>query len=167
MTPLTQDLERIFTRLRKAVSEDSPHLLKPRVEQLEQASKELKEQVETWEKTALSLTGGEVKDPESLEARVRKRITNLVLDLEAAVTRENHLVNRTELLAREIQTWETVFHVFEDESNVIDASQGQTKLVQLRNALEKAQGDYQEALKDCRHLTEVICARWSVPRQSP
>lgn len=57
VTPATQDLERIFKRLRNAVSEDSQHLLKPRVQQLEQEVDRLVRSIEANNQARQELIG--------------------------------------------------------------------------------------------------------------
>jgi hypothetical protein len=110
VTPSHPRLDTLLKRLREAVERTSELQLGPKLEQSQNALK-----------------------------RAEKRAKENQLDFEAAEQRENRANDQVQALAREISTWETVFHVFADERNIINASQGKHKLIQLRDALQLAE----------------------------
>lgn len=134
VTPGTWQLNPVLERLKNTLIKDKEELVKQQ--------HTLEKQVQEWRNVAESLTATPGIRPPELEARVRKLSHDkeeLRLNWEAAETRENLQTNRVQLLAQEIQRWETVFQVFPEEENICGPEQAEHKLSQIRDAIREAE----------------------------
>jgi hypothetical protein len=133
----------ILERLKTAITEDNNLPLVPNLEQCQQ----------------------------DLRKAIKER-DNFRLDFEAAEHRENLQTDQVQLLSREIQRWETIFDIFEGETNVISASQAEDKLTQLRDSLRQAQTSVQVTRRIVKEKTSTwisshACSPHSVKMERP